>query len=318
MEVFPAIKMYLCLSGGMVTFWSIHGTPHRVVSLLSAASMDWMEVRNGVGSTGLDFFRDGTAKPVSVQTHPASPSDLTGGIDVTLPNGAKEHWWYDPIDGFIRRQQDYAYAGGGYDTPSERLGHVPSGAIVSLAPNDSPTSDDHFGNRTLSPEGASAPNRHQSAPGATKKPMRYLSGRSAGISGASPFDTGAPPVPFVPAPAPPASINDRYGMPSPVGAPLDLDQAQPQSGGAMQPASKASRRLSSRFDMPNRNDARPARASTLDNPSPPAQTGWPPASRPTPDYPIPPMVYGLPDPSATSGDNMDDWFARWVKPLLQQ
>jgi hypothetical protein len=37
-----------------------------------------------------------------------------------------------------------------------------------------------------------------------------------------------------------------------------------------------------------------------------------------PDYPIPPMVYGLPDPSAASGDNMDDWFYRLIKPLMQQ
>jgi len=70
---------------------------------------------NGAGSTGMNFFRDGTPQPASVLAHPATPSDPTGGIDVTLPNGAGEHWWYDPIDGFIRRQQDYAYVGGGYD-----------------------------------------------------------------------------------------------------------------------------------------------------------------------------------------------------------
>jgi hypothetical protein len=29
------------------------------------------------------------------------------------------------------------------------------------------------------------------------------------------------------------------------------------------------------------------------------------------------MVYGLRDPSA-AGDNMDDWFDRWIKPLMQQ
>ena len=83
---------------------------------------------NGAGSTGLDFFRDGTPKPTSVRPHPATPSDPTGGIDVTLPNGAEEHWSNDPIDGFIRRQLDYAYSDGGYDTPSERLGHVPTDA----------------------------------------------------------------------------------------------------------------------------------------------------------------------------------------------
>jgi hypothetical protein len=45
-----------------------------------------------------------------------------------LPNGVEEHWSNDPIDGFIRRQLYYAYSGGGYDTPSERLGHVPTDA----------------------------------------------------------------------------------------------------------------------------------------------------------------------------------------------
>jgi hypothetical protein len=40
--------------------------------------------------------------------------------------------------------------------------------------------------------------------------------------------------------------------------------------------------------------------------------------QPMPDYPVPPMVFGLPDRSAASGDNMDDWFARWIKPLMEQ
>jgi hypothetical protein len=37
--------------------------------------------------------------------------------------------------------------------------------------------------------------------------------------------------------------------------------------------------------------------------------------QPMPDYPVPPMVFGLPD---RSGDNMDDWFSRWIKPLMEQ
>jgi hypothetical protein len=35
-----------------------------------------------------------------------------------------------------------------------------------------------------------------------------------------------------------------------------------------------------------------------------------------PDYPVPPFLFGLPDRSAAS-DDMDDWYTRWVKPLLQ-
>jgi len=40
--------------------------------------------------------------------------------------------------------------------------------------------------------------------------------------------------------------------------------------------------------------------------------------QPMPDYPVPPMVFGLPDRPAASGDNMDDWFSRWIKPLMEQ
>jgi hypothetical protein len=34
-------------------------------------------------------------------------------------------------------------------------------------------------------------------------------------------------------------------------------------------------------------------------------------------FPVPPMVYGLPDPSVAAGGNMDDWFDRWIKPLMR-
>jgi hypothetical protein len=37
---------------------------------------------------------------------------------------------------------------------------------------------------------------------------------------------------------------------------------------------------------------------------------------PMPGYPLPPAIFGLPDRSATSGENMDDWLARWM-PLLR-
>jgi hypothetical protein len=283
---------------------------------------------NGAGSTGMNFFRDGTSQPASVLPHPATPSDPTGGIDVTLPNGAGEHWWYDPTDGFIRRQQDYAYVGGGYDTPSERLGHLPSGASLSPPPEKSPTSDDRFGNQTPSPDGVTMPNADRPAPDATKKPMRYLSGRIAGASGPSPFETGAPAVPFVSAndwlaSAPSAPFNDQFvsRVPSPsIVAPPNSDQLVPQSqaGGAARPTPQSVRVLSGRLVMPNSSGAGQGRASTPGISEPPAQSGWPPATRPVPDYPIPPMVYGLPDPSAASGDNMDDWFDRWIKPLMQQ
>ena len=278
----------------------------------------------------MNFFRDGTPQPASVLPHPATPSDPTGGIDVTLPNGAGEHWWVDPIDGFIRRPRDYAYVGGSYDTPSERLGHLPSGAVVSPSLEKSPTSDDRFGNRTPSPDDVTTPKPDQPAPGATKRPMRYLSGRIAGASGPSPFETGASAVPFVAAnnplaAAPATSFDDRFGnrVPSPsIAVPPNPDQpvSRSQSGSAAQSAPHSIRVLSGRLVMPGNSDAGQGSASTprIPNPSP-AQNGWPPANaRPVPDYPVPPMVYGLPDPSATSGDNMDDWFDRWIRPLMQQ
>ena len=40
--------------------------------------------------------------------------------------------------------------------------------------------------------------------------------------------------------------------------------------------------------------------------------------QPMPGYPLPPPIFGLPDRSATSGDDTDDWFSRWIKPLTQQ
>jgi hypothetical protein len=49
----------------------------------------------------------------------------------------------------------------------------------------------------------------------------------------------------------------------------------------------------------------------------PIRTGKPPGivtGQPMPSYPVPPMVYGR---SAGSGDNMDGWFDRWIRPLMQ-
>lgn len=55
-----------------------------------------------------------------------------------------------------------------------------------------------------------------------------------------------------------------------------------------------------------------------------ANQGWPTSTpsglvsgQPMPDYPVPPRLFGLPDRSAASGDDMDDWYTRWIKPLIQ-
>jgi hypothetical protein len=41
------------------------------------------------------------------------------------------------------------------------------------------------------------------------------------------------------------------------------------------------------------------------------------SGQPMPDYPVPSYLFGLPDRSAASGDDMDDWYTRWVKPLVR-
>jgi hypothetical protein len=161
-------------------------------------------------------------------------------------------------------------------------------------------------------------------PAATMKPMRYPSGRFAPALGSSPFDMGAPPMPFVASSNPlalvlAASLNDRSGVPSPPIPPPDPDQPQPGSAAPAVP--KSIRILTSRFAAQNPG-AGVAQGSSSPPlvPRPPAQSGWPPAPavrRPVPEYqmPPPPSVYGLPDRDA---DNMDDWFTRWIKPLFDQ
>jgi hypothetical protein len=162
---------------------------------------------------------------------------------------------------------------------------------------------------------------------ADPKNIRVLAGRIADTSRPSPFETGAPAVPFIPpngplAPARSAS-NDPFmnWQPSPsIAASPNSDQQVPQSqaaGTAQRPA-QSIRVLSSPFFMPNGTSAGRGTASAPGISGPQAQSDWPPATRPVPEYPVPPMVYGLPDPSDKSGDNMDDWFKRWIKPLMQQ
>jgi hypothetical protein len=146
--------------------------------------------------------------------------------------------------------------------------------------------------------------------------MRSQSSRILGSPGASPFDVGAPPVPFVVsdnpfAPAPAVSFKER--VPSPPIAPTVADQPQPD--GPAQPAPDKIRVLSGRLVVPNGAGVT-ALAPDLSTAAP---NDWPPPSadrRPVPEYPVPPppSVYGLPDRDA---DSMDAWFNRWIKPLFE-
>jgi hypothetical protein len=93
--------------------------------------------------------------------------------------------------------------------------------------------------------------------------------------------------------------------------------ALPTEGNAAQPASgvpdgsmrylgrKVSPSTSSVFDK-----------GTTAVPFAPANRGSPDPAR-LPGSSLPPQVFGLPDQSAASGDNMDDWFSRMIKPLIR-
>jgi hypothetical protein len=202
-------------------------------------------------------------------------------------------------------QSDYAFVGGGYDTPSERHGRLPSGPLPAQQP--APSFSDRFGDWPASPNGDVSINRDQMPPadGPSARPERYLRGRLVDGSGRSVFDTGTPAVPFVPsgplAPQPPASFDDRYGRwgASPTASvPLGSYQTG-LSRGPPGPASEADPRR-----------ARVLRSRVI----PPGDAG---SGQPAVAYPAPP-IFGLSDPSAAFGDDMNDWFTRWVKPLIRQ
>jgi hypothetical protein len=153
-------------------------------------------------------------------------------------------------------QPDYAGVGTGYDTPSERLGHAPSAM----------------------PDNAMTPGISSSNSGVAPRPTRYLA-RITGTSEAIPFDTGAPPAPYMP----------------PVKNPLSPS-----------PSATFAERFAGRTSPDNANRAQHA--------------GGPPglvSGQSMPAYPASPWLFGLPDRPAASGDDMDDWYTRWVKPLIQ-
>ncbi|MGY4307175.1 hypothetical protein ACVIJ6_004418 [Bradyrhizobium sp. USDA 4369] len=99
-------------------------------------------------------------------------------------------------------QRDYAYVGGGADTPSERLGRLPGRSnsgekSVPVAPFD-----ERFGGWTNPNAGAAL--RGQAESGFTNQekgqPLRRLRSRQAIPTDQSAFDAGAPSVPFLSVP----------------------------------------------------------------------------------------------------------------------
>jgi hypothetical protein len=115
----------------------------------------------------------------------------------------------------------------------------------------------------------------------------------------SPFDSRAPAVPFVP----PADAVPNSVQPGASPRPGDATQTDPRNI-----------RVLSRIPAPGATPAAPDSANTSQ------QAGKPPGlvtGQPTPEDPVPPWLFGLPDRSAARGDDADDWYTRWVKPLLQ-
>jgi hypothetical protein len=90
----------------------------------------------------------------------------------------------------------------------------------------------------------------------------------------------------------------------------DTSSSQPASGASDKPVRclgrKAFPSTSSVFDT----GTTPVPFTTVVN------RGSPAPALP-PDYRLPSQVFGLPDQSAASGDNMDDWFSRMIKPLIR-
>jgi hypothetical protein len=152
----------------------------------------------------------------------------------------------------------------------------------------------------------------------------------AGAPGVSVFIGGAPAVPFVPptqnplAPAPSASFDDRFGnwgASAPAGAATAQSRptAMSQAPGAP-PIDKDARYLV-RFPVsPNGSDfvappASIANASAQARPSSPAGLF---GGIPAPPYPAPSQAYGRSDPASTPSLDLNDWYERWIKPLMQE
>ena len=163
------------------------------------------------------------------------------------------------------------------------------------------------------------------------QPVRYLGRRIADGAAAPVFDAGAPAAPLVPINGRPssdrsASFDDRFGSGTsspPVSAPLSSYQpaSVPSSNGSRSDA-KDIRVLSSRI-------APRDGVGNANFPLPDAPNQFGPLSEfdrprgivtgmPMPDYPFPPPIFGLSNQTAASNEDGEDWFSRWIKPLLQQ
>jgi hypothetical protein len=221
-------------------------------------------------------------------------------------------------------QRDYAFVGGGYDTPAERHGSFPTDA--QSLPSQRPMFNDRFGNWASRPNEPTSLDQGQptSTDEVGRKTIRYLSGQIAGPSSESVFDTGASPVPFVPSgslsPQAPASFDDRFGHwsgPSTGSVPVGPPQTIPLlPSGSVQPTdSQSTRVLSSRTVLPSDANVDKRRFLSSSVPNQALRMTAIAPHQPASNFAFS-QIFGLPDPSAPSGDDMSDWFDRWVKPLM--
>jgi hypothetical protein len=135
------------------------------------------------------------------------------------------------------------------------------------------------------------------------------------IADPSVFDTGASAVPFAPATDPLAPQTPAQGSLRKSGSIFPTGPSfrsifpvpSAQSAASTQPDPRSGRVLSGPVVTPSSNGT-----GNEDVFAPGIASG-----QPRPDDPFPP-IFGLPDPSAASGDDMDDWYSRWVKSLIRQ
>jgi hypothetical protein len=220
-----------------------------------------------------------------------------------------DYWerWYAPPpspDPAAEIQHDSVMAAGvpsrynvfeyGYPKPS-----APSGEDFF---NPNKVVNDRIGNWRYFPTTVASPNAPAPSPPQPAqidpRDVRALRGRTAGKAATSVFDTGAPAVPYVPpgasiAPGRQDAFNDRFG-----------NWTSPQANPAQNDAQKT-RVLKGDVAVPD--------GSRLPLPGPEQA----PQGQSIPNYQLPPPIFGLPDQSA-SGSDMDDWFSRWIKPLMRQ
>jgi hypothetical protein len=208
----------------------------------------------------------------------------------------------------------------GFVNAPPRIPNSSPGTFLNPAPMD-PTASSPFGTGGQFAPGAAtstrpiyetrsfvAPPENAASPG-TRTNDRVLRGRVASNPATSVFDGGAPAVPYVPpgatfAPGRQDSFGDRFG-----------NWTSPQANAPQTDPSKI-RVLSGYVTAPD--------GSLLPLTIPkqaqrqPGRSAGAVTSQPMPDHPVPPPIFGLPDRSTASSDDMDDWFSRWIKPLMRQ